>query len=102
PIERRGQLVDQRACAESIGRFFQCPVGRRSDDTVDEQTAMLLECPDRGIEMVIEGGRGVFPVFARVAIVDTVVRVQEPQACQGAPNLCYGWTGIAVTKSVHA
>jgi hypothetical protein len=28
--------------------------------------------------------------------------VQKPETCQGAPNLGDGWTGVAVTKSVHA
>jgi hypothetical protein len=30
------------------------------------------------------------------------MHVQKTQTREGAPNLCYGWTGIAVTKSVHA
>ncbi len=65
---------------------------------------MLLEGTHRGIELIIEGGFGVFPVLVRTIAIGlrAVVRVQEPQTRQGAPNLCYGWTGVAVTKSVHA
>ncbi|GAB4589975.1 hypothetical protein Ntsu_78070 [Nocardia sp. IFM 10818] len=64
---------------------------------------MLLESAYRGIEIVIEGGVGVLPVLPVAADrIGMGVGVQESEACQGAPNLSYGWSSIAVTKSVHA
>jgi len=30
------------------------------------------------------------------------MHMQETETREGAPNLSYGWTGIAAMKSVHA
>ena len=48
----RGQAVQQHAGTQVVGRFEQCTVGFRPDDSVDEQAALLL----KGAHRVVEPG----------------------------------------------
>jgi len=46
--------MGQRACAEPVGGFPERAMRGSADDSVDEQSAILLEGTDRLIEVVVE------------------------------------------------
>ena len=62
PLERRDVVAahemtgceEQRAVTKLPTRFFEMSLGLRADDTIDCQSALLLEGADRSIQLVIE------------------------------------------------
>src|SRR5215510_5340269 len=52
------ELMTERACAQAVRSFFQRTESRLADDSVDQQSAVLLERAYRVVELVVEHIQG--------------------------------------------
>ena len=68
---------------EPVGRLFQRAVGGLADDAVDQQAAVLLKCPHRMVEFLVEHIDRDVPAGAEVR----VGAIQVPKSGQRCPNL---------------
>src|SRR4051794_38927185 len=89
--------MTERACPQPVRSFFQRTVSRFSDNAVDKQSAVLLKGTHRMVELGVEnvdcdvltGGQ----VFVWV--------LDEPQGCQGRPDLGDRAPTVTATQTRH-
>ena len=53
-VHRCAELMIEGARAQSVGGLFERTVGRFTDDAVHQQSAVLLERPNRVVEFLVE------------------------------------------------